>query len=415
MDRSTQTSVACVLLILTASAAPFAHADDSILPTRDNVAGSRPQPLFESAGISWDTWTAVPQLRADTGYDSNLFGSTSQPKGDGYVILSPALDIRKDVSPHHFDLSARGSFTRFWSHPKQHSNEYALHAGGEINLGQVVFLPTLSHSLISERRGVNGAALSTGHPSQFRLTAQGVEARIDLASLSASLTVSHEDISYNTLVQADGTKISQHFRDSNSWAVKARTIYTPSDIAAFGLSTGFQHAENSVSHRTNDQMDIQATVGIDTGMFRAEGAAGYLWRNFSNPTFRDFNGLVYAGSLHWYPTPLISLAASGHKSLENSGIPSVGIIKTHSWRTEAEYELLRNFVLHAEYSERHQNFPEVNVHAVSRTKEIKGEYRFNRTVAFGAYARRECRDSSDPSAVRGFCTTLGGVSLTWRR
>lgn len=393
-----------------------AHAQSAVLPPKKDVAGTRPQPEFDAAGIRLGPWVARPSLRMDTGYDDNLFGTPSAKTGDGYVILSPALALGSDWAQHGLDLSARGDFTRYYNHKKQRSNEYALRAGGRLDLGGTTTLvASTSTSLLSERNGANGAPLSTGRPSQFQDTNGKLAISQDLSHVRLSLAATHGQIRYNDLIRTDGSRVSQSFRDSNQWSAQGTVLYAPTDIAALGITASYQRNDADNANRSGDSISIAGKGGVDLGMIRIEGEAGYLQRHYNHSALRNFNGLSYSGAASWYPTSLLSLTIGLEKNLENSGNPGVGVIVSRRYHAEMRYELLRNLVIDVAISEKRQNFREIGAHAATHTQEAKGEYKFNRSVAIGAYARHECRDSTRASNGRGFCSILTGVSLIYRR
>ncbi len=105
------------------------------------------------------------------------------------------------------------------------------------------------------------------------------------------------------------------------------------------------------------------------------------------------------------------------RSLEPSGDPKSGALLATSWRLRADYELLRNLLLSVEGTKRNQHFRETGRSIDSRTVTLKGEYSFNHSVAFDAYARHECRDSSGTGTVVGrhWCAVTVGIAMNLRR
>lgn len=394
----------------------MAQGQSTLLAPKENVAGNRAQPEFDPPGIRLGPWLANASLRVDNGYDDNLFGTGAAKEGDGFIILSPSLSAASDWGRHGLDLSAKGAFTRYYSHPRQRSNEYALRAGGRLNIGKATTVAaSASSALNSERNGATGAPLSTGEPSQYQDTSFEASATQDLSPVRIGLTLSHSTLRYNDLVDINGRRIAQGFRDTDQWSVQGAAVYAPTDIAALGLTAQVQRSDSRVSDRAGTSFSVAGKGAADLGMIRIEGDLGYLQRRYTRSALRDFSGLSYSGTASWYPTALLGLKASVRKTLENSGNPGVGVIVSHLYRAEVTYEFLRNFLIQAEISEKRQNFREIGTRSALHAQEVKGEYRFNRSVAIGAYARHECRDSTDPTRVRAFCTILTGASLTFRQ
>ena len=394
----------------------LAHAQAGLLPAKDDVAGDRAQPEFDPLGIRIGPWVANASLRIDNGYDDNLFSNRASKEGDGFAIVSPSLSAASDWTRHGLDFSAKGAFTRYYSHARQRSNEYALRAGGRLELGNnTTVTASTSASLNSERNGANGAPLPTGRPSQYHDTSHQISIAHDLSAVRLGMALSHGQVRYNNLVDINGRRITQAFRDSSRWSLQGTAVYAPTDIAALGVTAQVQRSDSRLSDRAGTSFSIAGKGAADFGLIRIEAELGYLQRHYTKSALRDFHGLSYSGTASWYPTALLAFSASARRTLENSGNPGVGVIVSQNYRAEASYELLRNFLIQAEVLEKRQNFREIGTRSAIHAQEVKGEYRFNRSVAIGAYARHECRDSTDPSRVRAFCTILTGASLTFRR
>lgn len=385
-----------------------------VLPPRADVAGSRPQPEFDPLGIRFGPWRADAGLRLTQGWDSNLFGETRDTDADGFTVLAPSLTLASDWSRHAVDAAARGTFTRYWDNPALNTDEFAASIGSTLDIGRIGFRSRSSIVRTAERRGENGAPLSFGDPSTFRVWGQSMEVRADLAPVVISLTGSHADIAYSDIRLANGSIVDQGFRDSRDLSAGLRMIVAPTGRAALGIIGEFSHARNRRSARSSDQLKIAGLAALDAGLLRAEGELGYLAKSFDNPAFRDFSGLTYSGTVHWYPTPLLTIGLETRKRLENSGNAAVGTVESRSWAISADHELLRNLILRTSYRQRRQRYPEIAVSAISRRVELNGEYRFNRSVAIESYIRVERRESSDSTRIRPFRAVLGGISLSWR-
>lgn len=391
-----------------------ARAQEPVLPPRADTPGTRPQPDYDPLGIRIGSWKADAAIRLTQGFDSNLFGEEEAPDADGYAVLAPSLTVRSDWSQHEVSAAARGTFTRYYDTPRLATDEYSAGIGSVLDFGRVSFRSRSTFSRTAERRGENGAPLSFGRPSLFRVDGQSMELRADFAPFLMSVTGSHADISYSDIRLSDGTAVSQDFRNARDLSAALRVAVAPTDRSAIGVSGEYSHSRNRRSARSSESVRLSGLAGVDIGMIRVEAEAGWLRKSFDNPAFRDFSGLTYSGTLAWYVTPLLTIGIDARRRLENSGNPLVGVVQSRSWAGHADYELLRNLLFRAAYRQRHQRYPEIAVSAVSRTAELTGEYKFNRSVAIESYIRVERRESTDSTRIRSFRAVLGGISLTWR-
>lgn len=391
-----------------------AGAQEAILPPRADVAGARAQPDFDPLGIRLGSWKADAGVRVTQGFDSNLFVESDDRDAAGFMVLAPSLTLRSDWSRHEVSAAARGTFTRYYDYPRLATNEFAASVGSTLDFGRVSFRSRSSLGRTAERRGENGAPLSFGQPSLYTVQGQSLELRGEFAPFVMALTGGHADISYSGIRIADGTTLSQDFRNTRDLSAGVRVAVTPTDRSAIGFSGEYSHARNRQSARSSDSVKLAALAAIDTGMVRFEAEVGHLRKSFDNPVFRDFSGLTYSGTVEWYATPLLTVGVDARRRLENSGNAAVGVVETRSLAAHADYELLRNLLLRITVRERRQRYPEIAVQATSRTIDITSEYKFNRSVAIESYTRIERRESTDSTRIRPFHAVLGGISLIWR-
>jgi hypothetical protein len=403
------------VFVLSAAAVGTEARCEGLLPARTDVAGGRSQ---DSGGdkVQLGVWSGSLQLQTRGGYNSNLFGTETDPTGAGFLVLAPALTVQNDWGREAMDLSVRGTFTRYFDHSTQDTDEYAVRGGGHVKLGEATVQLAASIAEVAEERGTNGTPVSTGPSSMYHSVGQRLEVQHENGPVTLSIGAEHETLRYSDIVGLDGTEVSQGFRDSETWNVAGRASYLPSDKAGLSFFIVFEHANVPIPHNYGtESVNIGGTVAIDTGLVRLTLGGGWLNRNFSNPDFRDFSGWIYDGSLDWYATPLMTFSFRANRGLTNSGVPTVGNVVTSLYSANLAYELLRNLLIGGRLAWRHERFPEIGQTAGSATQEINGEFSFNRFVAIGAYGRFECNHSSVTFTERRYCATLGGLSLTLRR
>ena len=421
MSRLLPPKVACCLLILmlaSALASSPAMAQEGLLPSRDDVAGSRSQPEFTPIDLQFGPLVAVPGVRVEEGYDSNIFGLADNAQGARYTTIAPSLGLRTDWGPHGIDLSGSATLSRYANYASQNTDEYAFHAGGHLDLDSWTANAAIGFDRTAERRHENGIPLTFGPPSLINSAIQSIEIKRSAGGITVTAHGGAEQLSYSDLERTDGTIQSQAFRDLHVWNLELAATASATNTAAVGAGASYTRSLSTVrAGQGSTAIKLRANGAIDLGMSRFEIEAGYLSHQFDNPLYKDFQGLVFKGQATWYPTPLVTLMASAERSLEPSGDPAAGATVVTSWRLKSNYELLRNLMLNAEYSQREQRFREVSTSTHSRVFAVTGEYSFNHSVAFDAYARHECRSASGTETVVGrrWCAVTVGIALNLRR
>lgn len=391
-----------------------------MLPTRTDVAGSRPQSEFDALGIRLGPWTLSPQLKVTAGYVSNLYGVQRDSRGDGFLVYSPSIHVASGWSRDALDLSASGAFTRYFRNPKQNTNEYSIVAQGQLDLGaRTKLLPSLTVSQTAEQRGTSGTPLTFGRPSLDRIQSATITAQHQFGEFTASAAATHANERFSQIKLANDVNDSQRFRDSESNGGSVRLAYQLTrDTSAF-VSAGYAHAHAlqlaGCCQRSSDRITVLGGITTDIGLLRGQVSAGYLEQKFNNAAFLSYSGVTYKGTLYWYPTPLVTVTLDASRSLENSGIINVGALVTNVESLNVDYELMRNLLVHATVTRRGDHFREISTRSTLTSGELSADYEFNRIVSMGVYGRYECRDSSPTKLVRDYCAFLAGMSLGVRR
>jgi hypothetical protein len=417
MNGLVRRGVACALIMaLAGSWAAAASAELGALPERTDVAGSRPLPEYAPLAVRLGGWTAAPEVSINQGHDSNIYGLSQDAVSDGYVVVSPSFRLNSDWGRHEIGLSARSALTRYYHHPVQNSTEYGVDAHARLDLVPATMTLSSSWNRIVERRGTNGIAPTRDRPSTMYSSIQSIDLTRDIGRIGVSASASHQTQTFSDIVRLDGTILPQDFRDARIWTAEMGVGFLPRPDTALNLAIRYvRHDAASVPGRNSSGLAIHGGAAVDMGLFRASLSLGYLDQRFSSPQFRDFKGFTFKQTTYWYVTTLMTIRVGIDRSLQNSGDPAAGAVVATSVRAGLDYELLRNFLIHAEIGRTRQGFRDIDRTLVSRSWALNGEYSFNRSVAIGAYARRECRDSAGVAVGRQYCASLVGMTLKFRR
>ena len=92
------------------------------------------------------------------------------------------------------------------------------------------------------------------------------------------MALTHGRTRYNDLVDINGRRITQAFRDSNRWSLQGSAVYAPTDVAALGVTAQVQRSDSRISDRAGTSFSIAGRGAIDLGTIRIEGELGYLQR-----------------------------------------------------------------------------------------------------------------------------------------
>jgi hypothetical protein len=110
-------------------------------------------------GTSVGAFTLYPTLELTTGYDDNVFATTTATTGSLLAIVRPVLELRSEWLNHSLRLLANGGFGYYASAPTQNFQNYLIQADGRLDIQTDFYLT----GLIGFRR--NTEALGTPNVS----------------------------------------------------------------------------------------------------------------------------------------------------------------------------------------------------------------------------------------------------------
>ena len=326
------------------------HAQQAPSLEGDNAVLSRPRPGLNPTGISVGGFDVFPSLEGSVAYDDNVYETRHDRVTSPILTASPGVVAQSTWGRNALDLDASGTFERFTSRPTENNNRYRLDADGRLDALDSFQLNASAHYFGSiEARGTAGDLFSAGEPIHFRNGGGtfGLTAALAKVHLTAAGEVDRIDYSNVRIGTAD---LSQSYRNR---------LYTAGRVSiAYSVSPSIQpFVQGSVEHEIYDQVDwLNSTDrvvlgGLDislTKLLTGRVGVGYRWRDYQNPIYRDSRGLTYDVGLVWNPRTLLSVTLDAQKAIDESpDLVSSGIVRNQG-SVGADYELLRNLLLHAD-------------------------------------------------------------------
>jgi hypothetical protein len=155
-----------------------------------------------------------------------------------------------------------------------------------------------------------------------------------------------------------------------------------------------------------------------TPLVSAEVSAGYQWRGYRSPTFRNWGGLAYRATIEWYATPLLSLQAQARRDLVDPGLPGASAVVLDDFALRGFYEVRRNVNLiasagysHASYRDGPSGTGAGGLNAQTFAAGLEATYALSSHYLVGAYARYRNRSSDSALLARLGGAVEGGLSL----
>ena len=385
---------------------------------RTDVAGNRPQPAFDPLGVRLGSFLARADGDIDIGYNSNLYGRSSNRVADHYFKLRPYFRLGSNWGRDSVEASARAALTRFSKESTQNSNEYWLHASGAKEIGdRFEVRPAVDYSREALGRGSPENTQTAGSPAFVRSLLTNVAATYDGGLFSAALLLAYRRQRFEPL-NIDGNLISQRLRDTDGIGGRATFIYkTGSAISGLAQvvadETHNPHPEFG-RDRSARGYGILAGVRIDpSGLIAGQVAVGMRHRDF-RATRTSSRGFTYDARLEWYPTELITVAVKANQEYRNSGILAANAVLVDKQTLDVTYEMYRDLNFYLEANHEKSSYREVSAHTDTKGVSLRATYTSRRALQLSAFAAYQRTTTDRPLLATQHHALRAGLSARIR-
>jgi hypothetical protein len=374
-----------------------------IAAPEDNPVKTRKQPGYESVGIRAGPWMFNPSLTGGVSYDSNVFASDSDKRGDLAATIKPSLGVASLWERHGLDIQGDVRSTNYRKFSQLNQTDASLRARGRIDLWHDAAILT-NFRVAALHEGVGSLTSPTGaaEPTPYSLASGDVTYWQRINRLAGSIGVRADHYNYGSTRARDGSIINQDSRDGRIAAAHARFDYAISP--AVGLFSAIEinkrdlrgtatQALSSDGYRSLSGFNVQLGHLV-TGEF----GAGYSSQRFDDPTIGTIQGPAYRAAVTWGVTRLLDLHFKAEQIVTEASDTVAGGVRASALQIGADYELRRNLILSvAGTYERDKFFGQFrNDKVYSTLAELK--YVVNRYSTISLQHQYFRRDSDAPSA-----------------
>jgi hypothetical protein len=295
------------------------------------------------------------------GYDTNP-GRTTTPQGAAFWVVAPEFLAVSNWERHALVVDLRGSFTGYGSSlpplvdgaissapTNINRPDFTGHIDGRIDVTE--------DTSITEQVRLRVATDNPGSPNvQAGLAAYpdyatfgntiGIDQRFNRLEISGGATFDRTVYQNSTLT--DGTIASNADRAYNQYGGVGRVSYD--------LLPGVKpFVEVEADSRFHDQLiDNSGFARNSTGGYAKGGtsfqfsqlltgeiAVGFAERNYADPRLEQLSGLLTSSSLTWTATPLTTAKFYSTTSIDETIVPGVSGVLTHTYTFEVDHDLRR--------------------------------------------------------------------------
>lgn len=319
----------------------------------------RARPDYDPIGARFGSYIVYPSVTVTGEATDNYYATPNDKRSDGYIIVSPEVYVRSDLSRRR--IEARAFFTQ-GVHANLGGENTA--SGGASLSG--AYEPTRDTQLTAnvsaahyiESRASLGAFQGTGDPVKFETYHAGLGVTHNFVDLSLGLNGSLDRYDFHDTRLPDGTPVDQDYRDTRLATVGGTAQYSlrngigliasasyVSEHFDFGPgSPGYSNASDV--NRNSSGFNLLGGVTLELShLIFGHVEAGYVTRNYNDPQLFDYGGLSFSGDVLWNVTPLTSLRFRASRSIQDTSSQFFAGNTVSDFRFSVDHELYRNIIL----------------------------------------------------------------------
>ncbi len=369
----------------------------------DNPVKTREQPGYETVGVRAGPWMFSPSLTGGVSYDSNVFASTNDKRGDFAVTIKPSLGVTSLWERHGLDFQGDVRSTQYRRYSQLNQTDASLRARGRIDLWHDAAILT-NFRVAALHEGVGSLTSPTGaaEPTPYSLASGDLTYWQRINRLAGSVGIRVDEYNYGSTRAQDGSIINQDSRDGRVAAAHARIDHAISP--AVGLFSAIEVNKRDLQGTATQSLSsdgYRSLSGFNVQLGRlvtGEIGAGYASQRFDDPRIGTIHGPAYRAALTWSVTRLLDLHFKAEQIVTEASDTVAGGVRADALQVGADYELRRNLILSvAGTYERDRFFGQLrNDKVYSTLTELK--YTLNRYSSISLQHQYFRRDSNVPSS-----------------
>ena len=355
-------------------------------------------------GFQMGNFIIYPSVTETIAYDTNIYGTATDPVADWRFITTPTLSIQSQLPRHQLDVSIFGRFMNFADNTDQDYANFGGTARGALHIDHA---HTLAVTAIARReheeRGEITASQSAAEPvpvDQFR---GSIGLTRDVGRLYGTVAATAEKLDYHSVKALDGTTLNQDYRDQDIYAAQLRGGYRISPGFDFvtklrGSRQFNEPVSPGLTNRDSTGYEISAGLAFETDpLLRWRILGGYGVLDYDNASLANVSSALLEAQVQWLATSRLTITGNASRAIAYElGADDNGRIETSAIVT-ADYEFRHDLVGSVELG-----LADVDFIGTDREDQILKagaglQYFYTKNMLFTLGYTSETRNSNDPT------------------
>lgn len=327
------------------------------LDPEDNAKGSRSDAervhdSYQAKGVEMGQFLFLPKLETDLLYNSNLYATKTDVRGEFLSVIRPELKLRSRFKEHALNVSL---MAEQYLHRRYHRDNrtdlqaevdgrYDFSSNTQANYFGQLFARHEDRGSPDDVRGLSPT------PASGIINRGSVKHQFGRYTVLGEVGVDRR--AFGKVDTAAGPSISNSDRDRVELIGRLRGSYEMFPGYAFvtEVSANDRIYDSSRDRNGFDRNShgyrVESGIGVDISqLVRGDFLVGYFAQNYRDQRFKDPNGFSLRATFNWTPTPLTIVVPSLERSVNETTTFGASSMVRNSFSVTVRHELERNIVL----------------------------------------------------------------------
>ena len=336
----------CALFASTAMAQDDVERGDAVL--------TRPRPDYDPLGIRLGGFLLYPQLGVQESYDTNIFATSSNAKGDFITSFDPSLDLRSNWNNHALNFHLDSHSAQYARFSNESINDYNFAANGRLDIQRDARLIGDAGYKVAHEARYSPEDVGTVHPIEYSDESGKLTGEKEFNRLQLQLVGAYDRYQFESDRLADGTFVNEAIRDFDQKQMTMRAGYELAPLRQVYILGGYNWRDYRFTqdaggfNRNSTGYTVAVGTRYDlTGILFADVFIGYRRQDYQDNRLTAASGATGGGKLTWNVTRLTTVTGEITRDVEETSVGTASSYFATRGVINADHELLRNLLLNA--------------------------------------------------------------------
>ncbi len=350
-------------LVALAVALDAGPAPAAVRLPEDKSVTERPRPDLDPLGMRVGAFTINPKIEISAEYNDNIFAENTGEVDDLITVVHPSLAVKSDAANHSIRFHAGARIGRFADRGTEDFEDFDISVDGRIDVLRTtrVFGYMRYQALHEDRSSVDDA--NGKEPVEYDVASASLGGMHEFNRLSLRLVGRARHLDFDDARTAAGVAINQDDRDRDIFDVSLRAAYELVPEYEGFIRTTYNLRDYDVApadnrfNRDSNGYEIVAGATADfTGVTFGEIFFGFLSQDYDGSRLNTVDGFSFGATVTWNPTPLTTVKGWARRLVKETTQVDVSGVLHGALGVSVDHELLRQLLLHAEFSYANEEF-----------------------------------------------------------